>query len=182
MQYYQCACPGSSAAGAFNILRSHIFMPESSAAVICIEVTITQCRSIIKSVPELESKDLQAYAPSCYHNPYSEHENTQVNLFSYEATNKYVFRTSMTIFGCNNNRICSIMQMPDNSSRKKLNFFLDGATRMYAGAYCIIKRGKKLRTRIGSYFIVLKSQNWIDDSEVDATTFTSWGSHAPPDR
>jgi len=34
---------------------------------------------------------------------------------------------------------------------------------------------------LGTYFIVLTSQNWRDDSEVAATEFTSCGSHAPPD-
>lgn len=33
-----------------------------------------------------------------------------------------------------------------------------------------------------TYFIVLKSQNWIDDSEVAAIEFTSCGFHAPPDK
>lgn len=33
-----------------------------------------------------------------------------------------------------------------------------------------------------TYFIVRKSQNWIDDSEVAAIEFTSCGFHAPPDK
>ena len=32
------------------------------------------------------------------------------------------------------------------------------------------------------YFIVRRSQNWIDHSHVDATEFTSCGSQAPPDK
>ena len=33
-----------------------------------------------------------------------------------------------------------------------------------------------------AYFIVQKSQNRTDDSPVGATTFTSCGFHAPPDK
>ncbi len=33
-----------------------------------------------------------------------------------------------------------------------------------------------------TYFIVRKSQNWMADSQVAATAFTSCGSHAPPDK
>lgn len=32
------------------------------------------------------------------------------------------------------------------------------------------------------YFIVRRSQNWIEDSQVAATAFTSCGSQAPPDK
>ena len=33
-----------------------------------------------------------------------------------------------------------------------------------------------------TYFMVRKSQNWIEDSLVAETAFASCGSHAPPDK